>query len=525
MSLQITKLKNKIKSEIFVGTIFHQFRYYIFRLTDINSNRGSLNFYFFTSLIYNILFSLLPLMVLCPIIINYIYSPSINNINEYINFNNIMSKFMFCEYIGCILLIFNFLVGLLVSDYKFPFVYKRVNSIFVYSFKVSNLYKITSCIILIVLFYIYGHFDGARWFINLNVLGSNFKLSDNYNINQYESWNPGQLIFITLFIFNIISLIPNIIFGFKEKKYLQTKNNSLLLEFKKNWRTLFYATSFLILIIFIFSFILFKTETSFYSDWVSQHPDQNIADAPNYSYSPKNYWQSIWYCLITITTVGYGQIIPQADASRIIAIFLIIIGVSYYSFYSVFFVNLYSKFINSKKTFKNNDAQIFKNELIKDLVKFKVINEDIYKKLNTKLNIPLESNFHNDNLLKYLNKDIINKTLLNKEFDYVLSECFNGKPSIIICWSKNDIDKFLKNRNFLKIDYNPLLLINKICKVSIYDFDNSTPIFEISINKPKIITNNNKKYIKYCVDNIQMYLSTNVIKIDNFNIGNYKYIN
>lgn len=525
MSLHITKIKTKIKSEIFTGTIFNQFRYYIFRLTDINSNRGRLNFYFFTSLIYNVFFSLLPIIAICPIIINFVFSPSTNNINEYISFNNIMSKFMFVEYIGCILLIFNFLVGLLVSDYKFPFVYKRINSIFIYTFKISNLYKITSCIVLIVLFNVYGHFENTKWFINFNVLGTNFQLGNDYNINQYESWNPGQLIFITIFIVNIISIIPNIVLGFKEKKYIQTKNNSLWLELKKNWRTLFYATIFLVLIVFIFSFILLKIETSYYSDWASQHPDQSITDAPNYSYSPKNYGEAIWYCLITITTVGYGQIIPQAQASRIVAVFLIIIGVSYYSFYSVFFINLYSKFIHSKKTYKNNDIQNFKNELIKDLVKFKVIDEDIYNKISTKQNIYSESNFQNDSLLKYLNKNITNKILLNQEFDYTLSDCFNGQPSIMVCWSKKDIDEFLKNNKIFKIDYNPFLLINRVSKISIYDFDSSTPILEISINKPKIITENNKKYIKYRVNNIQMYLSKNVIKINNFNIGNYKYIN
>lgn len=521
-----TVFKSKIKSELFYGTIFNQFRYYIFRLTDLNSNKNQFDFYFFTSFIYNLLFSIIPLIILFPIIINYAFIPQSDNINQYIEFNNMMSKFMYIEYICCFLLLINLLINWITADYKISFVYSRYKAFLIYIFKFTNLYKIISCTILIILFNVYGRFISTNWYINFNVLGSNFVNSTNQAINQYESWNPGQLIFVTLFIFNIIGIIPNLILAFKDKKYFQSKI-SLITHIKQNWKVPFYATVFLILIIFIFSFIILKTETSYYADWLSQNPNQSIENAPNYGYSPKNYWESIWYCLITITTVGYGQIIPQANASRIVAVFLIIIGVSYYSFYSVFFITMYTKFINSKNDTKNSNIQKIKNEFIQELVKFKVIDKEIYDDIN-KLKNKFEYNKKDktSNLLNLLNNNVTNSIKLKHNYDYkIIDKIYDiNSQTLLLCSNNYEINNLVKKSNKFLISYNPLFLINKIDKIVLYNSENNVPTIEFLILNPKIKIINNKKYIQYCIKNNRIYSENEILNIKNFNHGNYKYL-
>ena len=518
--------KTKIKSEVFYGTLFNRIRCYIYRLTDINSNKNCFNFYFFMSFFYNLLFSIIPLIIIFPIIVNYAFIPTQNNINEYIEFNNMMAKFMYIEYICCFLLIFNFFIGLIVADYKISFVYNRWSSFLKYCFRFTNFYKFTSCITLIVLFHVFGKFVSTNWYINFNVLGSNFISNDNIAITQYESWNPGQLVFVSLFIFNIVSIIPNFIFAFKDKKYISNKF-SVVGELKKNWKTPFFATLFLILIIFIFSFIILKTETSYYSDWLSQNPGQSIENAPNYSYSPKNYWESIWYCLITITTVGYGQIIPQAPSSRIVAVFLILIGVSYYSFYSVFFVTIYTKFISAKKDNKNLDVQKLKNELISELVKFKVIDEKIYNNFESEKNkLKIYENKKHNNFINLLNKNVNKLSNVNKYYNYKIIDQINNKNSqtLLVSMNKKQIQQFNNCHKYFIISFNPLFLISNINKIVIYDYEYKSAICEFTINNPNLIKIKNKKYIKYNVCYTSMYLEKTLLTIENFHNGNYKYL-
>lgn len=48
----------------------------------------------------------------------------------------------------------------------------------------------------------------------------------------------------------------------------------------------------------------------------------------------KSFWDSVWWAIITITTVGYGDIFPVTTGGRIIAILLLIIGLGTFGVYA-----------------------------------------------------------------------------------------------------------------------------------------------------------------------------------------------
>lgn len=377
----------------------NRFRYYLYRLTDINPNRGRFSIFLVTSLIYNIIISLLPVIAIVPIIINFAVTPTdMHDLDQFNKFNNMMAKYLYIEFVFCFILLLDWIIRIIYADYKFPFVTNRWKSIFVYLTRFTNLYQFVSVIILIVLFSVYGHISNHNWWIDSNVLGSNYPPtsgSSQTTIAQelYNRWNPGELIFVSLYIANIFGLIPKLVTAFKDQTVIVSKTG-LWSIIRKRWKTPVVATVFLIVLFIVFSFLILKTEQSYYSEWQATHPGQSLDDAPNYSSSPKNVWQSLWYCLITMTTVGYGQIIPQSPAGRVIAVFLIVIGISYYSFYTVFFVSIYTKFLDKKDEEiqaqeqeqqkiedRKNLINDMKEQLINELVKYGVINDVTFNKV------------------------------------------------------------------------------------------------------------------------------------------------
>lgn len=50
----------------------------------------------------------------------------------------------------------------------------------------------------------------------------------------------------------------------------------------------------------------------------------------------KTYLDSLWWCVATVTTVGYGDIVPVSNLGRIVAIFYMFFGISMISL--MFFV-------------------------------------------------------------------------------------------------------------------------------------------------------------------------------------------
>jgi voltage-gated potassium channel len=43
----------------------------------------------------------------------------------------------------------------------------------------------------------------------------------------------------------------------------------------------------------------------------------------------KNYWDGIWWAVVTVTTVGYGDLTPHTVAGKIVAILLMMVGIDF----------------------------------------------------------------------------------------------------------------------------------------------------------------------------------------------------
>jgi voltage-gated potassium channel len=106
-----------------------------------------------------------------------------------------------------------------------------------------------------------------------------------------------------------------------------------------------YATVFLLLVLVIGSFIFFIVERSV-------NPE-----VPNYE-------SAMWYAIVSMTTVGYGDIVPITLAGRIIGIILILSGMGYVSLVTATlaysFIDLFRK--ESHKAVGNVEKKVIKYE-------------------------------------------------------------------------------------------------------------------------------------------------------------------
>ena len=83
----------------------------------------------------------------------------------------------------------------------------------------------------------------------------------------------------------------------------------------------------------------------------------------------ETYLDSLWWCVSTVTTVGYGDIVPVSDLGRMVAMFYMFFGISMIS--ALFFVitNTFYKRRFDKEEIEKREQQInqLKNELMSRL--------------------------------------------------------------------------------------------------------------------------------------------------------------
>jgi len=83
----------------------------------------------------------------------------------------------------------------------------------------------------------------------------------------------------------------------------------------------------------------------------------------------KTYLDSLWWCVSTVTTVGYGDIVPVSNLGRIVAIFYMFFGISMVSLLFFVITNTFYKRRYDKVEIEKREQQLnqLKNELMSRL--------------------------------------------------------------------------------------------------------------------------------------------------------------
>ncbi|MDR2873931.1 MAG: potassium channel family protein [Methanobrevibacter sp.] len=106
--------------------------------------------------------------------------------------------------------------------------------------------------------------------------------------------------------------------------------------------------------------ILLKRESKFLSDFLSEtHLDKLILIIAIFALASSlalfmfdnsitSFWEALWYVLVTLSTVGYGDVIPKSFIGRVIGFILLFIGVLLFGVLTGSISYFYSKKIELK---------------------------------------------------------------------------------------------------------------------------------------------------------------------------------
>ena len=116
-------------------------------------------------------------------------------------------------------------------------------------------------------------------------------------------------------------------------------------------------------------------------------------------------FDSLWFVLSTITTVGYGDILPQSGAGKIIGLITLIVGVLIFSTVTGAMASYFARRVLMNEDFNitENDANI---ELLKDDLSFNKKNlNEVHTKVD-RIDRDVESLKNELNELKEINKEL-----------------------------------------------------------------------------------------------------------------------
>lgn len=191
------------------------------------------------------------------------------------------------------------------------------------------------------------------------------------------------LLFIFLFL-NVVTIFPRY---FANVINAKKKNIFKTLFFKKIYAFI-YSFAALIIFTFIFAYIIFLTQ-------VNSPLFDDSGEKVNW-----NYWTSLWFCFVTITTIGYGDIVVDTSIGRVFTIILSIVGIIVYGSISALFISIYNDYNQTKdemrRTAKKSREKHLEHEiLLNEMNKIFILN--LYKaKLITKKTYLSLLNDHHD---------------------------------------------------------------------------------------------------------------------------------
>ncbi len=159
------------------------------------------------------------------------------------------------------------------------------------------------------------------------------------------------------------------------------------------------------------------------------------------SHSINNFFDALWWALVTITTVGYGDIVPTTFWGRIIGVIFILLGFTLFSIFTAF---ISSSFIDSRIKER------------KGLSKMKEKNHILICGWNKSLN----------QILDHITKEKVRKpptiVLVNELDEDSISTILNNYPSLQIRFVKGDYtNQEVLNRANVAFAKNIILLYDR----------------------------------------------------------------
>ncbi len=263
----------------------------------------------FLSIFYNIFLSFLPFIVS---ILPIIFSTINNNIMP----KNQLGIFLLINLITFILIFIDWIMFISTSDLYYQ-TKKRKDIVVKLLFNFPRTFQLLSSLFNFIIYAIFITSSSSYIFMIKN------------NIDQ----NLLQIIIFIALFFNVLTFFPRLFVNIFNKRKLSI----LKTLFFKRIYALFYCFFALIIFTFVFSYIVFLTQ-------VDTPLTDSIGNPIEWTY-----WKSLWYCFVTITTIGYGDIVVTTALGKVFSIPLAIIGIITYSSISALFISI----INDYNTIKD----------------------------------------------------------------------------------------------------------------------------------------------------------------------------
>lgn len=230
----------------------------------------------------------------------------------------------------------------------------------------------------------------------------------------------------------------------------------------------------------------------------------------------------IWQIYLSLTTVGYGELIISTHFGRIIIVAGVFLGTFLVSISIVIFVN-----ISNLTTQENKAYSILNFYFIKDEVKnvaITIIKSAISKKITLKKQANLMNEYLRNTISedRYKEENIIlkEKYYLHKRTLYYERLRFNElNRSLNTEYFKNDDDKFIMLENSIDAD---IKIINNIIN-SLIQY-NKFMQEQIEIQNKKLINQESMKNFILVIKNNYKFLLKNVLKSNNPNYMNETFI-
>ncbi len=112
----------------------------------------------------------------------------------------------------------------------------------------------------------------------------------------------------------------------------------LMGAFKKELKQLVTVTIIFLIIIFAFSLVIFNISL--------ENPN---AFSVNADESMDTIGDAFWFTFVTITTIGYGDIVPVGTVARIVSMALSLVGIGFLAIYTAVIVDGFSRYYNETK--------------------------------------------------------------------------------------------------------------------------------------------------------------------------------